>query len=187
MKVIYVLVLDALLALSVAPSVARAQMPGGFGGRPGRGGGEETPRPSDPFGPRPEVPGPELEGPPDSTTLRQLIGVNDEQAKRYQQVYDSFMAATRPQRDSAQKAARAVREALARQELDAMEFHSERLKGLDKYLRDRQKKFEDGLSAVFTPQQMKDYKRWKKAQEDAAKAKREEMNKGAEQVNRRRS
>ena len=192
MKPAPILAVCALVALYALPSIVSGQVPGRFppgGGRgSGRGAGDQDgPRTTQPFGPQPEVPGPELEGPPDSTTLRQLIGVNDEQAKRYAQVYDSFMVATRPQRDSARTADRRVREALAKQELDAMEFHSERLRGLDRYLRDRQKKFDDGLSVIFTSQQMKDYRKWKKAQEEAAKAKREEMNKGADQMNRRRT
>jgi len=192
MKPAPILAVCALVAFYALPSIVSGQVPGRFppgGGRgSGRGAGDQdAPRTTQPFGPQPEVPGPELEGPPDSTTLRQLIGVNDEQAKRYAQVYDSFMVATRPQRDSAHTADRRVREALAKQELDAMEFHSERLRGLDRYLRDRQKKFDDGLSVIFTSQQMKDYRKWKKAQEEAAKAKREEMNKGADQMNRRRT
>src|SRR5215471_1341267 len=54
--------------------------------------------------PVPPLPGAELDGPPDTAALRSMTAVNDSQIARYAQVYDSFMVATRPQRDSARAA-----------------------------------------------------------------------------------
>ena len=77
--------------LVLAPSLALAQ--GGFG----RGGMSQGR-----YGPSaPKLPGVELAGPLDSATARVLLGLNDQEAAHYAQAYDSFMVATRPQRDSA--------------------------------------------------------------------------------------
>ena len=77
--------------LVLAPGLALAQ--GGFG----RGGMSQGR-----YGPSaPKLPGVELAGPLDSATARVLLGLSDQEAAHYAQAYDSFMVATRPQRDSA--------------------------------------------------------------------------------------
>ena len=78
----------ALLVCTLSPRMARGQV-GGYGGR-GRGmGGLERYGP-----PAPKLPGAELDGPPDSATARELLGLTGEQAARYAQAYaESGMAA----------------------------------------------------------------------------------------------
>ena len=78
--------------LLLAPPVATAQ--GGYG----RGGMGPVTR----YGPgAPKLPGVELVGPLDTALARALLTLSGDQATRYAQAYDSFMVATRPERDSA--------------------------------------------------------------------------------------
>ena len=108
-----------------------------------------------------------MDGPPATPEFQKLFGLTDEQAQRYGQVYDSFMVATKPQRDSAVEALRRVLEARKNQDAAAFEYHGDRLKRLAKYLRDRQEKFDRDLETFLTKPQIKDYKDWRKADERA--------------------
>src|SRR6266511_24002 len=73
-----------------------------------RGGGQ-----SGRYGPpAPKLPGVELVGPLDTALARSTLTLTPDQATRYQQVYDSFMVATRPQRDSANAAIAKMNERL---------------------------------------------------------------------------
>src|SRR5258708_34241706 len=62
--------------------------------------------------PAPRLPGVELTGPLDTALARVTLSLTPDQIKRYAQVYDSFMVATRPQRDSAQNALAKMNEQL---------------------------------------------------------------------------
>ena len=158
----------ALLVCTLSPRMAWGQV-GGYGGR-GRGMGG-----LDRYGPpAPKLPGPELDGPPDSATARELLGLTQDQAARYAQAYDSFMVATRPQRDSARLATDKMNDRLDSGDLAAAMFYAERLQDLGKYLRNRQDKFEDDLKRLVSSDQMKSYRRWKDEQDRAAEAKRRE-------------
>jgi len=124
--------------------------------------------------PAPKLPGTELDGPPDSATARELLGLTQDQAARYAQAYDSFMVATRPQRDSARVATDKMNDRLDSGDLAAAMFYAERLQDLGKYLKNRQDKFEDDLKRLVSSDQMKSYRRWKDEQDRAAEAKRRE-------------
>src|SRR6267378_332498 len=64
----------------------------------GRGGGLSQAR----YGPSaPTLPGVELVGPLDTALARVMLNLTTDQSTRYRQAYDSFMVATRPERDSA--------------------------------------------------------------------------------------
>ncbi len=164
-----VLVTATLVTFTIAP-LARAQW-GGFGGRGGRMGGDPMGREA-PAAPR--LPGPELDGPADSGLAQGLLDLNAVQAARYAQAYDSFMVATRPQRDSARVATEKMNDRLASGDRAAALFYAERLQDLGKYLKDRQDKFEDSLRHFLTADQVKTYRRWKEDEERAAEAKRRE-------------
>ena len=75
----------------VFPQLAGAQ---GMGSRGMIEGGRYGP-------PAPKMPGVELTGPLDTALARTVLNLSDSQAARYAQSYDSFMVATRLQRDSA--------------------------------------------------------------------------------------
>ncbi len=163
------LVAATLLTFTIAP-VAWGQW-GGFGGRGGRSGGDPMGREA-PGAPR--LPGPELDGPADSGLAQGLLNLTPEQAARYAQAYDSFMVATRPQRDSARAATEKMNDRLASGDRAAALFYAERLQDLGKYLKDRQDKFEDSLRHLLTADQVKTYRRWKEDEERGAEAKRRE-------------
>ncbi|MBI4501402.1 MAG: RidA family protein [Gemmatimonadetes bacterium] len=134
---------------------------GGFGGVGGRPYGGQIPL-------APELPGPELDGPPDSATATALFGLRPEEATRYAQARDSFMVSTRPQRDSATTMRDEMNAKLDDGDRDGAMYFAERLQRLGKTLKDRQNKFEDGLSRILTADEIKEYKKWKKDEEQAA-------------------
>src|SRR6266508_3767675 len=98
--------------------------------------------------PAPKLPGVELVGPLDTALARSTLTLTPDQATRYQQVYDSFMVATRPQRDSANAA-------IAK-------------------MKDRQDRFEGDLRRFLNGDQVKAYKKWREDQDQAADRKRRE-------------
>jgi enamine deaminase RidA (YjgF/YER057c/UK114 family) len=154
------MLLTGTLLFTPTVLVAQGYGRGGMGGR---------------YGPSaPKLPGIELAGPLDSATARVLLGLNDQEAAHYAQVYDSFMVATRPQRDSAAAATAKMNERLDAGDRAAAMFYAERLQDLGKYLKDRQDRFEDGLRRFLTGDQIKAYRKWKDGEERAAEQKRRE-------------
>lgn len=156
-----------IASLAGSPAVAWGQM-GGFGGR---GGGMGEPG----FGRRgegsaPKLPGPELDGPPDSATIRPVLHLDAEQARTYAAAYDSFMVATKPQRDSAHAIQDDMYQKLDGGDRAAALFYADKLRRLGDWLKDRQDRFEDRLSRIFTGDQMKAYRQWRKDQDKAAEA-----------------
>jgi len=152
-------------ALVFVPCVALGQ--GGYG----RGGVMPQGR----YAPgAPKLPGIELAGPLDSATARVLLGLNDQEAAHYAQVYDSFMVATRPERDSAGVATAKMNERLDAGDRAAALFYAERLQDLGKYLKDRQERFENDLRRFLTGDQVKNYRKWKEGEERVAEQKRRE-------------
>lgn len=110
--------------------------------------------------PVPSLPGAELEGPPDTATMRTIAALSDSQMTRYAVAYDSFMVATRPQRDSAKVATDKMNARLDGGDRAAAQFYAELLQDLGKSLRARQDKFDDRLRGFLTGDQVKAYKRW---------------------------
>jgi len=138
----------------------------------GRGGGLG---PAGRYGPSaPKLPGVELAGPLDTALARVMLNLTPAEAARYAQAYDSFMVATRPQRDSAAAATAKMNERLDDGDRAAAMFYAERLQELGKYLRDRQDRFESDLRHILTGDEMKAYKKWKEGEEQAADRKRRE-------------
>jgi enamine deaminase RidA (YjgF/YER057c/UK114 family) len=130
----------------------------------GEQGGRQAPE-------TPRLPGIELDGPPDSATARAVLTLSDPQASQYAQAYDSFMVATKPQRDSAHAATEKMNDRLDSGDRAAAMFYVERLQDLGKYLKDRQDKFEDNLRHFLTGDEVKSYRRWKEDQQRAAEEK----------------
>jgi enamine deaminase RidA (YjgF/YER057c/UK114 family)/Spy/CpxP family protein refolding chaperone len=157
------LLVVGILGWTGFPAIARAQFGGEFGGRRDMGGFSR-----DAGLDAPKLPGPELDGPPDSLAMRELLQLNDSQATRYAQVYDSFMVATRPQRDSAQVAKDKMNQRLNEGDRAAALFYAERLQDLGKYLRERQDKFDDQLDRLLTRDQRKQYHQWEEQQQRLA-------------------
>ena len=135
-----------------------------------RGGGQ-----SGRYGPpAPKLPGVELVGPLDTALARSTLTLTPDQATRYQQVYDSFMVATRPQRDSANAAIAKMNERLDDGDRAAAMLYVEQLQDLGKNLKDRQDRFEGDLRRFLNGDQVKAYKKWREDQDQAADRKRRE-------------
>lgn len=146
----------------VTPATLQGQFGGGFGGERGRyGRGPDR----DPTANAPKLPGTELEGPPDSSAIRGFLDLSDAQAARYAAAYDSFMVATRPQRDSARAVADKMNQRLDEGDRAAALFYAERLNEFGKVLREQQGRFEDQLRKLLTPAQLKSYRQWREQQE----------------------
>jgi len=122
----------------------------------------------------PKLPGVELEGPLDSASAPGVLQLNEEQARRYAQAYDSFMVATRPQRDSAAATIAKMNERLEQGDRAAALFYVERLQEIGRHLKDRQDRFEDNLKKFLTGDQVKAYRRWRDGQQQAIERKQRE-------------
>ena len=135
-----------------------------------RGGGQ-----SGRYGPpAPKLPGVELVGPLDTALARSTLTLTPDQATRYRQAYDSFMVATRPQRDSANAAIAKMNERLDDGDRAAAMLYVEQLQDLGKNLKDRQDRFEGDLRRFLNGDQIKAYKKWREDQDQAADRKRRE-------------
>ena len=151
--------LSAMVAL--LPAVAPAQS---RGYAPGMSDRSEAPK----------LPGIELQGPLDSANAPLVLQLNEEQTRRYAQAYDSFMVATRPQRDSAAAAIAKMNERLEVGDRAAALFYVERLNDVGKRLKDRQDRFEDNLKKFLTGDQVKAYRLWREGQQQAIERKQHE-------------
>ena len=122
----------------------------------------------------PKLPGVELEGPLDSASAPVVLQLNEEQSRRYAQGYDSFMVATKPQRDSAAAAMVKINERLEQGDRAAALFYVDRLQEIGKHLKERQDRFEDNLKKFLTSDQVKAYRRWRDGQQQAIERKQRE-------------
>ena len=156
-----------LIATVLLPASLWAQ--GGYGGR------GSTLGPANRYGPgAPKLPGVELTGPLDTALAPALLNLSGDQAARYTQAYDSFMVATRPQRDSAGAAIAKMNQRLDDGDRAAALFYAERVQELGKYLRDRQDRFESDLRHILNGDQIKAYKKWREGEDQAVDRKRRE-------------
>jgi len=127
------------------------------------------------YGPSaPKLPGVELVGPLDTALARVMLNLTADQSTRYRQAYDSFMVATRPERDSANAAIAKMNERLDGGDRAAAMFYAERLQDVGKTLRDRQDRFEGDLRQFLNGDQVKAYKKWREGEDQAADRKRRE-------------
>src|SRR5258705_3311049 len=117
--------------------------------------------------PAPKLPGVELVGPLDTALARSTLTLTPDQATRYRQAYDSFMVATRPQRDSANAAIAKMNERLDDGDRAAAMLYVEQLQDLGKNLKDRQDRFEGDLRRFLNGDQIKADKKWRGDQDQA--------------------
>src|SRR6266850_6940861 len=160
-----------VLLLSFSQATAQSDPSGGMQGPPGGMSGGMSGRMSG--GSRPQLPGPEVfEGPPNPPTLRQVADLSEDQVKGYAVVYDSFMLATRPQRDSAATARTALRSAMQSQDRVAAEPQLAILKRQGDYLGNRQNEFDGVLKKLLTGDQYTAYRKYQDDQKQAAQEER---------------
>jgi enamine deaminase RidA (YjgF/YER057c/UK114 family) len=124
--------------------------------------------------PAPRLPGVELAGPLDTALAREMLKLSPDQSTRHKQAYDSFMVATRQQRDSANTAIAKMNERLDDGDRAAAMFYAEHVQDLGKSLKDRQDRFEGDLRRFLNGDQMKAYKKWRDDQDEATEKKRRE-------------
>ncbi len=113
---------------------------------------------------RPALTAADLEGPPVPDFVVSRFELAEDQTARYRQLYDSFMVATKPQRDSAQGGARAMREAFDARDRATAREHGPTLRRLGDHLAQRQKEFDAALKGFLNSDQWKEYKQWRDEQ-----------------------
>jgi hypothetical protein len=165
-----------LFALAMA-SPAVAQDAGGYGGTGGpggpgmrgghrggmRGGGGMT-----------HVDPVVLQGPPAPAEFAHIVELPEDQVGRYTQLYERFMAATRPQRDSLDALRSQMRDAFADGDRDAMQRQRGSMGPLAKDLEQRQATFDDTLKGVLDKQEWQRYEKWREDQRKQADKDRQE-------------
>jgi Spy/CpxP family protein refolding chaperone len=162
-----------LAASLLAGTTVRAQAPGGYqppggsmsgGGAWDGGGGRRMGPPQ--FDPS-ELPSPEdIDGPPNPATLRQLLSLTDQQTQQYTHAWDSLMAGTRVQRDSARAAREAMQSAFQARNRDAVQEQAKLLTELGRGLRKQDEAFVKSLG-FLTGEQRKQYQEYQKEQRKA--------------------
>lgn len=150
---------------------------GGWGGR-GRDGGWGGHRMGDQGFDPSSMPSPEeINGPPTPGSFKQLFSLTDPEADQYGHAWDSLMAETRLQRDSARVARETVRSAFADHDRELAERQIKVLQRLGKALRKRDEVFDKSL-AFLTKDQRKQYDDWKKDEKKAREERREHRFRG---------
>ncbi|HEX9581522.1 MAG TPA: RidA family protein [Gemmatimonadales bacterium] len=157
------LVCAALLVVGHQPALAQR---GGMGGRPGMEPGFGRERQLE----APKLPGPELDGPPDTAAMRERLDLTAGQSTQYGVARDSFMLATLPLRDSARATQDVMYQRLDSGDRVAAMFYAERLQEIGKSLKQRQDRFESRLFDILTGDQVRAYRDWKREQEQLAEA-----------------
>lgn len=153
----------ALLVLALSAPRAAAQSPDDSGSQAGpsfRGSGRRTP-------PDPVV----LKGPPAPDDFVRLAELPADKAGRYKDLYDHFMAETKPQRDSL---ASLRRDASASADRDSFRRSREVFVPLRQELERRQAAFDDALHDMLDKNQWKRYEKWREDERKTAQQERQD-------------
>jgi hypothetical protein len=110
-----------------------------------------------------------VEGPASPAVMRDTIGLTGQPADRYAQRYANYMADTRSIRDSLKTNLEAMRTAMGDQDRSVAREHAVSAQELWKDLSKRDQEFEKNCQDLLTKEQQKHYKKWKEAQEKAAR------------------
>jgi hypothetical protein len=173
------LILAASVALAAPPLAASAAAQGGYGpesrGGPG-GAGEPGRRHGMRGGPGrvasvdPVV----LEGPPAPAEFARIVELPENQVDRYAQLYERFMASTRPQRDSVTALRRDMRAAFEQGERETAQRQLGQLRPLTEDLQRRQATFDETLQPLLAKDQWKRYQHWREDERKRAQKERKE-------------
>ncbi len=158
-------------------TTALAQYPGGDSG-PGPGGpggmrhghGMMGGRPGGAMKPLDPV---VVKGPPPPAEFAKITSVADTQ--RYATLFDHFMAATRPQRDSLTAARSAMRDAFADRDREAGRSQMSLLKSLGDDLSKQQETFDSAVKEMLKKDEWKKYQAWRADRRKEAEDRRNEM------------
>jgi hypothetical protein len=182
------LILAASVALAAPPLAGSAAAQDGYGpesrGGPGGGGG---PGGAGEPGMRRGMHGPGrmasldpvvLDGPPVPAEFARIVELPENQVGRYAQLYDRFMASTRPQRDSLTALRRELRSAFEQGDRDAGRQQLGQLRPLTEELQRRQATFDDTLQPLLEKDQWKRYQHWRDDERKRAQKERQERRLG---------
>ena len=158
----------AVLLLVFSARPALGQYPDGGVGNDGEFGHEKRHMEGAPVRANPVITSVELDGPLHPEEFQKLFSLTAAQTTEYAQVFDSFMVATNDARDAARHRMEQLSAALGKDSA-AVDYYRERIKELGKMLRDAQSKLDERLKKLLTRDQQKQYKDWRRKEEDAAR------------------
>jgi hypothetical protein len=164
-----------LTTLALAGSAA-AQESGGYGGTggPGMHGGHRGGMRGAGGGGMTRLDPVVLQGPPAPAEFASIVQLPENQVGRYSQLYDRFMATTRPQRDSLDTLRSQMRDAAGNRDRDAMSRQRGQMEPLVKDLQKQQSTFDDTLKDMLEKQQWQRYQKWRDDQRKQAAKERED-------------
>jgi serine/threonine protein phosphatase PrpC len=103
----------------------------------------------------------EIDGPPTPGLMRQLLSLDAAQDSAYTRSWDSLMAATKPVRDSAHAAVKAVHDGFAGGDRAGARSNAASAQQLAKALKQDDDAFDHSLKALLSKDQQKRYEKWK--------------------------
>ncbi len=176
------LILAASVTLAAPPLAGSAAAQGGYGpeahggpggpGEPGMRHGMRGP------GRMASVDPVVLEGPPAPAEFARIVELPGDQVDRYAQLYERFMASTRPQRDSLTALRRDLRAAFEQGDREAGRRQLGQLRPLTEDLQRRQATFDETLQPLLAKDQWKRYQHWREDERKRAQKERKEMRQG---------
>ena len=155
--------LTAAFAVTLAFSPSAYAQDTGAGARPHE---DHSPR-GMVHGPRRANPDPVLlKGPPQPEEFTRITGLEESKRPRYAELYQSFMAKTRPQRDSLKTSLDTIRQALQSGGRSSARGHRSSLRELRGRLADQQREFNDSVKKLLSSSEWNKYQQWREAERD---------------------
>jgi hypothetical protein len=156
----------AALALTAAasPATAQAAGTGGYGDGLPQG-------PPDGMHGRRGMPAPDpvvSNGPPAPAEFARIVELPQDRLESYSRLYDRFMTATRPQRDSLQALRGGMRDAFASHDREAMGRQRAVMEPIASDLEHQQATFDETLHGMLEKAQWKRYQQWRADQRKQA-------------------
>jgi hypothetical protein len=164
------LVLAASVALAAPPLAGSLAAQDGYGPESHGGPGDATgPGGAGGHGMRRGMRGPGREsldpvvlaGPPVPAEFARIVELPEDQVGRYAQLYERFMASTRPQRDSLTAMRRDLRSTYEQGDREAARQKVGQLRPLTEDLKRRQATFDETLQPLLEKDQWKRYQHWR--------------------------
>jgi len=182
------LILAASVALAAPPLAASAAAQDGYGpesrggpggaGEPGEAGGPGMRRGMRGPGRMTSLDPVVLEGPPVPAEFARIVELPENHVDRYAQLYERFMASTRPQRDSLIALRRDLRSAFEQGDREAGRQQLGQLRPLTEELQRRQATFDETLQPLLEKDQWKRYQHWRDDERKRAQKDRQERRLG---------
>jgi hypothetical protein len=145
----------------------------GMGGRGGMGRGGMSGRGG---APAMMITDEALDGPPTPGMMLQLLTLDERQSAAYTHAWDSLMAETKVERDSAHAAVKAMRDGFTGGDRESARANAGVARRLAGDLAKRDQAFDASLKTLLTKDQRKEYDKWKdQNRKDAESKQREEM------------